>query len=364
MGLFKRKDSPYWWYYVELDGRKITGSTGTSDKRLAERIHLEKRHQTVEARAFPTERGKHMRFDAMCRLYMDKHAKVNKRSWRDDEIIVAKLLKHFASASLSGITAQSVEEYKASRKGQVKDATINRELTVLKTIFSKAMLWGYAAQNPVKQVRFFKEELKPIRILTVAERQRLFEASPEFLRPIMLAALKTGMRRGELLGLKWKDVDLEHGNISVRRTKSGKLRMIPMHPDMAESLARLKLGAKGEHVFAEADGSRLKDFGAVRTSFERLVVEAGLEGLTFHDLRHNFATELIAKGADVRTVQEYLGHSSLVMVQRYTHVTEGIRRSTIQLLSREKLPGSPTLSLRSKNSVLNDCEKVLQLVSK
>jgi len=359
MGLFKRNDSPYWWYYIELDGRKVTGSTSTPDKRLAEKIYLEKRHQLVEGKSFPSEQGKHLRFDAMCKLYMEKHAKVNKRSWRDDEIIVGKLLRHFGKATLAGITPQTVEEYKASRKGYVKDATINRELTVLKTIFSKAMLWGYAAKNPVKHVRLYKEELKPIRILTAEERRRLFDAAPEFLRPIILFALKTGMRKGEILNLKWQDVDVANHNIHVRRTKAGKMRVIPMHPDISEALEKMPRSETSPYIF-EVQGKRFKDFGAVRTSFDVAVEKAKLGDLTFHDLRHNFATELIQKGADVRTVQEYLGHSSLAMVQRYTHVTEGIRRSTIQLLGRENLQVSPTIPLRSKKGDSKVFEKALR----
>ncbi len=363
MGLFKRNDSPYWWYYIELDGRKVTGSTRTPDKRLAEKIHLEKRHQLVEEKTFPSERGKRMRFGAMCGLYLEKHAKVNKRSWHDDEIIIGKLRAHFGDAALSAVTPQGVEEYKAGRKGRVKEATINRELAVLKTIFSKAVLWGYAAQNPVKQVKFYREELKPIRILTPEERRRLFEAGPEFLRPIILFALKTGMRKGEILNLKWQDVDMANRNIHVRRTKSGRMRVIPMHPELWETLEKMPRSGKASYVF-EVKGRRFKDFGAVRNSFHAAVEKADLGNLTFHDLRHNFATELISKGADIRTVQEYLGHSSLTMVQRYTHVTEGIRRSTIQLLGRENLQETPTLSLRSKNGNFSGTKKVVDLIVK
>jgi integrase len=368
MGLFKRGDSPYWWYYIEIDGRKISGTTNTTAKRLAEKIYLEKRHQCVEEKAFPSQQGKRLGFDKMCDLYMEKHSKVNKRSWRSDEIIVKKLTRHFSSAPLNSITPQKIEEYKATRRGSVKEATINRELAVLKTIFSKAVLWGYTAMNPVKLVRLYREELKPVRILTADEKRKLFEASPEFLRPVILFALKTGMRRGEILGLKWNDVDLANSNIHVRHTKSGKMRVLPMHPEISELLTTMIERRKGEHIFSEADGSRFKHFGMVRTSFVIAVKNSGLGDLTFHDLRHNFATELIQRGADLRTVQEYLGHSSLVMVQRYTHVTEGIRRSTIQLLGRENLQtslqNSPTLPLRSESEVLTDSQKVIELPSK
>ncbi|MFH1619676.1 MAG: site-specific integrase [bacterium] len=358
MAIFRRKDSPYWWYRIETEGRIITGSTGTGDKKLADKIYFQKRHQVIEGNHFPGQRGKYTRFAEMCGCYLEKHARVNKRS--DDSGLVKKLLGYFGDVPLNSITPQRIEEYKASRKGFVKEATINRELACLKTIFSKAVLWGYAAANPVKLVRLYREELKPVKILTAGERGRLFENSPEFLRPILLAALKTGMRRGEILSLKWQDVDLANHNIHVRRTKAGKLRIIPIHPELHEVLLRLNETRGGDCVFSGPKGDRLSDDGAIRTSFDAAVEKAGLGALTFHDLRHNFASELVMKGADLRTVQEYLGHSTLMMVQRYAHVSEGIRRSTIQLLGRENAPQNTTLTLRCENRVVGKCQKVLE----
>lgn len=333
MGIFRRKDSPYWWYKIQLSGRVFTGSTNTADKRLALKIYLEKHHQFVEEHHLPSQRGKRVTFLRMCEEYLEKHAKVNKRSWRDDELIIGKLKKYFGDVPLINIQPQTIEGYKASRLGFVKEATINRELTVLKSIFSKAVLWGLAHRNPVKEVRLFKEERIPIRILGPVERRRLFEAAPEFLGPILIMALKTGMRQGEILDLKWKHVDLDHDTISVTHTKGKKLREVPIHPELKEMLAELP--RRSEYVFCDELGRRFSRHGLVRVAFERAKEEAGLPDLTFHALRHNFASELIAKGADVRTVQEYMGHSSLRMLQRYAHVNRGIWRSTIQLLGRD-----------------------------
>lgn len=336
MGLFRRNDSPYWWYWVQLDGKVFTGTTNTADRKLAQKIYLEKHHQFVEEHHLPGQRGKRMTFCKMCDLYLERHAKVNKRSWRDDEIIIGKLRAYFGDVPLIQIQPQAIEGYKASRLGHVKEATVNRELTILKGIFSKAVLWGYAYKNPVKEVRLFKEEGVPIKVLSSGERGRLFEASAEFLRPVLLAALETGMRQGEILSLKWKDVDLEQETISVRNTKSRKLREIPLHPELKEALARLP--RRSEYIFCYERGRRHSRHGMVRVAFERAKEAAGLADLTFHALRHNFASELISKGADVRTVQEYMGHSSLRMLQRYAHVNRGIWRSTIQLLGRNLAP--------------------------
>ena len=338
VGLFRRGDSPNWWYRIQFESKVWTASTETADKKLAERIYLEKRRQVVECRNFPTQSGKYIKLNEMAQHFMEKHAKVNKRSWKGDEAHIALFLAFFGDRPLNQVTPQRVEEYKASRKSHVKDATINRELACLKSIFSKAVLWGYAGENPVKKVKLFREELKPVKVLTPEERRRLLECSPAWLRPVIVAALKTGMRKGEIRNLKWADVDMANSNIHVRRTKSGKMRVIPIHPELFEVVEELRRHKVGEYVFVGERGQKLEEGSQLRSSFEAAVRKAELGAFTFHDLRHNFASELVMKGADLRTVQEYLGHSTLMMVQRYSHLSESIRRSTIQILGRDLSP--------------------------
>lgn len=345
MGLFKRSDSPYWWYRTQLNGKVATGSTNTADKKLALRIYLEKHHQASEDHHFPSQRGKHTGFFKLCAEYLEKHAKVNKKSWQGDEFNIKKLKDHFGDVPLVNIQPQAIEGYKAKRLGFVKEATINRELALLKTMFSKAVRWGYAHKNPVKEIQLFKEERTPIKILNPEERKKLFDASPEFLKPILFMALKTGMRQGEILNLQWKEVDLATETISIKNTKAKKLREIPIHPELKKKLEALP--RKSPYVFCDANGNKLPRNGMVRDHFQQVRSKIGLPELTFHALRHNFASELIAKGADVRTVQEYMGHSSLRMLQRYAHVNKGIWRSTIQLLGPDTETENTTLTLRT-----------------
>ena len=333
MGIFRRGDSPFWWYRVQLDGRVATGSTNTDDKKLAQRIYIEKHHQFTAEYHLPGQRGKTTSFFWMCEQYMEKHAKVNKKSWKQDFIIIKKLKAFFGDVALVNIKPEGLEGFKAHRKQFVKEATINRELAVLKTIFTKAIKWGYDFRNPVKEVSLFKEERTPVRILTTDERRRLLAESPDPLRPIVLMALKTGMRYNEILSLQWKEVDLVTETISVTHTKAKKLREIPIHPELKETLA--KLPRKTAYVFSSKLGQRYQPNGMVRAWFLDLRTKLGMPDLTFHMLRHNFATELISKGADTRTIQEYLGHSSLKMLERYAHLNKGIWRSTIQLLGRD-----------------------------
>ena len=350
VGLFRRGDSPNWWYRIQFEGKVWTASTETPDKKLAERIYLEKRRQVVECRNFPGQSGKYIKLGEMAQHYMEKHAKVNKRSWKGDAQHIKLFLAFFGDRPLNQVTPQRVEEYKASRKSAVKDATINRELACLKSIFSKAVLWGYAGDNPVKRVKLFREELKPVKVLTSGERRRLLECSPAWLRAIIVAALKTGMRKGEIRNLKWADVDMANSNIHVRRTKSGKMRVIPIHPELSEVIEELRRRKGGEYVFVGERGQKLEEGSQLRSSFEAAVRRAELGAFTFHDLRHNFASELVMKGADLRTVQEYLGHSTLMMVQRYSHLSESIRRSTIQILGRDLSARGADVPCVDKNS--------------
>jgi integrase len=333
MGIFKRGDSPNWWYRAQLRGKIVTGSTDTTERRLAYRIYLEKHRALIEERHLPNEKALNTSFFQMCELYIESHAKVNKRTWRDDEIVIKKFKRFFGDTPLTAIKTEDIEKYKGSRRSLVKEATINRELAVLKVILKKAVIWGYARHDPAKDIRNYKEELIPIRILSPDERKRLLAACTEFLRPIVVMALKTGMRKGEILNLKWAHVDLTHQIISVTHTKSKKLREVPIHPELEDILKELPRGS--EYVFHGRHGERIKDEGKFRIDFVASRNAAGLADLTFHALRHNFASELAAKGADLRTIQEYLGHSSLMLLQRYAHVSKGIWRSTIHLLGRD-----------------------------
>lgn len=136
----------------------------------------------------------------------------------------------------------------------------------------------------------------------------------------------------------YKPQHLSQETISITHTKSKKLRQIPIHPELAEALKALP--HRSAYVFCDSSGEKLSANGMARKAFEKLKADLVLTDLTFHGLRHNFASELVGKGADLRTVQEYLGHSSLRMVQRYSHVSKGIWRSTIQLLGRDLSDGS------------------------
>jgi integrase len=207
-------------------------------------------------------------------------------------------------------------------------STINRELSCLRRIFNLAIAWGKAERNPVKGVRFFREEKLPERVLTDDEVELLLLCCNRITRDVVRFALNTGMRRGEILNLKWDQVDLRTGYIIVTKTKSGKQRNIPINDTASHVLERQP--RNGAYVF-HRDGKPAK---SVRHTFEQAVKKAAIGHCRFHDLRHTFATKLVLAGVSLPVVKELLGHSTITTTMRYAHPTPESKLSAVGLLDK------------------------------
>jgi integrase len=233
---------------------------------------------------------------------------------------------------LTDLSPLLIEKYRAERlKSGVQKSTTNRELALLKKIFNLAIDWGFAAANPVLKVRFFSEkDNQKERVLSEEEEIRLLAHCSQNFKPIVITALNTGMRRNEILSLKWCEVDLKQRQILVTRTKAGRNRLIPMNDTLFEVLRSLKPVSKSEYVFTSSRG---KHFSTIRRAFTSACLRAGIKGLRFHDLRHTFGTRLIRSGVDIVTVQHLLGHYSVTVTQRYTHTDAGQKRAAVNRLA-------------------------------
>lgn len=176
--------------------------------------------------------------------------------------------------------------------------------------------------GPVRKVKFFSEnEFLRERILTEDEEAKLLDACLPYLKPIVVFALNTWMRRGEVLNLKWHNVDLEKREIRVLESKSGKGRLIPVSFKFYPMLSGVKfLNGNSEFVFTNPETG--KAYVDIKKSFTEACTEAEIEDLKFHDLRHTFASRLVKNGVDLETVRELMGHSSIITTQRYLHSQE------------------------------------------
>jgi len=230
-----------------------------------------------------------------------------------------------------------IEKYKQKRLSDgIKPASVNREMSVLKRSFNLAITWKMTKENPVKEVRFLRQPEPRERILSEEEEKKLLEMSTTHLKPILLTALHTGMRKNEIADLKWEQVDLRHKEIEVIKTKSGKKRIIPMSEDLYELYVSLHNQKKGsEFVFQYADlkTGELNHLKYFRTAFENACRRAKIVGFTFHDLRHTFASRLVRAGVDLITVKDLLGHYSVKTTERYTHSNLEQKKRAVELLN-------------------------------
>jgi len=221
--------------------------------------------------------------------------------------------------------------------------SINRQMSNLRHLFSKALEWEMVEQNPFAKGKSLttKESSRRLRYLSEDEIIRLLDnCVNEHIRDIVKAALNTGMRRGELLSLKWEQITKD-GFIYLDRTKTDESREIPINDDLAEVLrdVRKRNQLRSEYVFCNSKGNPYKD---VTTAFEASLKRAAIKDFRFHDLRHTFASHFVMRGGPLRDLQEILGHKTLTMTMRYAHLSEEHKKKAINLLSGLTTPSSVT----------------------
>ena len=271
------------------------------------------------------------------------YSAAHKRSHKSDQTIFRRLHRSFAGRTLAEITPALVERYQAHRLETVAPSTCNREVAALKCLFNRAIRDGKATENPVRSVKLLTENNTRTRYLTDTEEKALFDALPDRFKSLVAVALHTGLRRGELLGLRWEDVDFHTDTLTVARSKHGEARRVPMNSRVRQILLDLRreqmiaarIRTQGEreilsaYVFCDRSGNR---YAYLSAFFSRAVRAADLVNFRFHDLRHTFASRLAMAGVDTYTIKELLGHKTLDMVSRYAHLSPSHQRQAVDRL--------------------------------
>jgi integrase len=250
------------------------------------------------------------------------------RTWKKRKQQLQTLKAFFQGKKLSHITPKDIEDFKSFRLENLRSSSVNRELATLKHIFNLARRWKKLfGENPVSISGLLTEDNLRKRVLSVEEENRFLGCSAPHLRPIIIMALNTGMRRGEILSLKWENVDFENNIFIINATnnKSKKIKKIPINTFLRKLLLelRLKNGLKSEYVFLGDNGKPVKD---IKTAFLSACRRANIEGLRFHDLRHTAGTRMHECGVDIVAISEILGHSSIELTRkRYLHPGDSLR---------------------------------------
>ena len=263
--------------------------------------------------------------------YME-YAKTNKRSWLRDEQMLEHLEEFFGTErQLAEITAADIEGYKLRRKAKVSGSTVNRELALLKRMFNLAISWDlFLDLNPFRKVKFLREVNLGFRVVSPEEEEKLLRNASPYIQEIVRFALNTGLRIGEIFSLQWANVDLEKNILNVFAPKTQKSRTVPINGEARKVLEYWALGRRNESVFYNPETGT--PFVDLKAGFGLACRKSGIEGVTWHTLRHTFASRLVGRGVDIVTVQQLLGHSTITVTMRYTHTNLDSKRAAVARL--------------------------------
>jgi len=268
-----------------------------------------------------------------------KNAQTAQLQWWKDRI-GDHLLFHVTPALITHCREILASE-ETERKIIRSHATVNRYLAVLSHLFTIAVKeWAWADENPFLKVTKMKEPRGRIRFLSDDERQRLLEvcqkSESEYLYLIVMLCLSTGARKMEVLGLQWKDIDLKREKIILYDTKNKEVRSLPLKGRALELMEKHEKVRRSEYVFPSKDGAKPVD---IRTPWETALIKANITDFRFHDLRHSAASYLAMEGATLSEIAAVLGHKTMQMVKRYTHLTESHTANVVDRMNRKMFGG-------------------------
>jgi len=319
-GVYERdKGSGAWWIcWFDQFGRRHRESIGP--RQLAIDAYRKRKTEVREGKLFPAIGRNGISFGDLCRDF--KLARPN--HWSGGMLDIAQ--GWFNSRPASAISPQQIEERlnKLIDDGRTP-ATANRYRAIISAIYSWGMRNNRAIANPARLISSRREHNSRTRFLSDKEEARLrrsLRALCPRREPELDLALHTGMRKGEQYGLEWRDVNWVSGFITLAKTKSGRVRHIPMNEPALKAMRLLQKYNRGrvcgpatwKWFYAALKRGKVKDF-------------------RWHDLRHTFASRLAMRGADIRALQELLGHSNIQMTMRYAHLMPGRTADIVKLLS-------------------------------
>ena len=320
-----------WYLDYRVNGKRIRKRIGKS-KRIAELARND-----IELKIERREVGLDFKDDTLTKLFEEyfTYCRTNlapnsiKRNRAALDNFKRFLRYHPFITKISHINTKVLEDYKASRKKEeVENRTVNLELGVIRSTFNLAIKWGYATENPTKELTFLKEDKnKRQRYLTNEECKKLLESCGEEMYPIFYTFLYSGMRKSELEHLEWSDIDFERKKIKIRikdswRPKTTE-REIPISNGLLDVFKNHKeKSKKSSFVFHNGRGHLLPP-NKLRKRLISITKKCGFPDVTkIHTLRHTFASHLVMNGVDLPTVKKLMGHSDIETTMIYSHLAD------------------------------------------
>jgi len=324
----KMPGSDVWWIrYADSMGRIRREKAGP--KGAAITLYRKRKTEALQSRKLPEKlRRRNLSFSELVANALE-YSKAHKRSYLDDVCRMGRIREWFGAMPADGITPHDIEQRLArlAKDEGLAPATLNRYRSLMSLMFRLGMESGKVTVNPARLVRPRLEDNARVRFLSESEetdlraviREHWAEHEPEF-----DIALHTGLRRGGMYKLEWRDIDFERRLATERLSKSGKTRHVPLNEVALAAFKALRRAGTGEgKVFATHKP---------RHWFEKAVQLAGIEDFHWHDLRHTFASRLTMLGVPLRGVQNLMGHGSILMTARYSHLAPAFEQAAVERL--------------------------------
>ncbi len=326
-----------WWTKIRHDGKKVEKSLGTLNRRLAQAIEAKIRIEIIEGIYFKKQKGNKITVSSLISKYLAEHSKPNKaeKTYQDDIYFSKRILRRFGNQLLSDVRPSHISKFITDRRNDgVGDVTINHELRLLRHAYNLAIGdWELVDESPFTKIKIPSGDVKRVRYLSPDEEKKLMNALPQWLRPIVTIAREAGLRLSNIVYLKWNEVNIFSKMIILERTKNGEPHSVPMTENVLNILKALYMDKENDYVFGFGkDGKPFRHWW-ISKSFRDTCRRVGVENFRFHDLRHDFCSKLVQRGADLYSVAGLAGHKDIKTTQRYAHLSPEKLRSTIQILN-------------------------------
>lgn len=315
MSLFKRKDSPYWWVKIAHDGRRIQQSTGTPDKAKAEEYH-DKLKASLWDQARLGVKPRHTWNEAVVRYLAET---THKTSQVSDKTHLRWLDRFLNGRMLDEINRELLDSIMATRMAEnVKNSSVNRVGEVIRAVLRKACNeWEWLDRVP--RIRMLPEPNRRVRWITQEEAGRVLAVLPKHLVPVVKFSLETGLRRSNVTGLQWSQIDLTRRTAWIHpdQAKARKAIAVPLSA-AAVIVIREQIGKHPTHVFSY-HGNPLVQVNT--KAWRNALAKVGIENFRWHDLRHTWASWHVQAGTPLHVLQELGGWECVEMVRKYAHLS-------------------------------------------
>lgn len=401
--IFQKPDRAAWYYDWTIEGHRVRGSTGETKKAAAEKVALAIRQRLVdELRLGQAPRAEPLTLTQALARYSEEYAAELKTFDftvvthcrhllrelgpdlpldRIDDAAVADLVARLRGRTLAELrpSTETIARDSPLRKRRLGPASINRTLNTLAAVLRRSReVWKLPAASPaINQLRPTESAGREV-FLNPGQARAIGEGIVAHARPIVALAVLTGLRRGNVLRLDWREVDLEHNLVTVQvksRKPGGRTHSVNLMPEaraileaIAPKDARHRQGAVFRFGQMDCDCQWCKDhrgepIKGIKRAWRTARRGAGIDGVRFHDLRHTVASALLNKGHDLHMVQKVLGHADAKTTQRYAHLQDAVRARAMtdslagfaprisKRLGAHKSPGRSVRAAKSRQAI-------------